>query len=208
MPVPRPKFVIVDTNCYIRLLFSPLRPILGSTLGGRRLMTLTDLASECGASTGAAAGHPWLLDQSIQAELAANRLKLRQPKSGQVEAWAKHFRQSGNKLLREHCLAAGLSIVRELSLADARCLAAAEVTKSLLATDEWPLTLVAKELSDVEQVLTSVDVVRQMETDLKISRAQRIAIVSGWLRDGQNLPRDWQSRYLVLFGEEPPDAQT
>jgi len=48
----QPKLVIVDTNCYVRLYYSPLRPILGQVVGGYPLtsgttcrMTPSDLLS-------------------------------------------------------------------------------------------------------------------------------------------------------------------
>jgi hypothetical protein len=53
----QPKLVIVDTNCYVRLYFSPLRPILGQVVGGYHLVTLG--GAPCLAAGGRRpAGHP------------------------------------------------------------------------------------------------------------------------------------------------------
>lgn len=65
----KPTIVVVDTNCFIRLLFSPLRPVLGATFGGYQLMTLADLVAECGPGTEVAERHAWLLEPDVQAEL-------------------------------------------------------------------------------------------------------------------------------------------
>ncbi|MFM8821929.1 MAG: hypothetical protein ACKOD8_00975, partial [Limnohabitans sp.] len=73
MPSPTsPIIVVVDTNCFIRLLFSPLRPVLGATFSGHKLMTLIKLAKECGPGTAVAERNPWLLEASVQQELRAS----------------------------------------------------------------------------------------------------------------------------------------
>ncbi|MFZ5508883.1 MAG: hypothetical protein ACOZCP_02395, partial [Pseudomonadota bacterium] len=42
----KPRFVFVDTNCFIRLYGSPVLPLLGQDVGGYRLLTLQSLAEE------------------------------------------------------------------------------------------------------------------------------------------------------------------
>ena len=111
-------------------------------------------------------------------------------------------------MLRKHCLDKSLDKVRELSTADAKALAAAQVLQGALATDEWPLGFVAERASDVEQVFTSVDVLHLMEGDGKIAGAQRVEVVSSWVQHGEKLPLNWRDRYRALFGEEPPNAQS
>lgn len=207
MPAAKPTIVVVDTNCYIRLLFSPLRPVLGETFAGHMLMTLMELAEECGPGTEVAERHPWLLDVAVQQELQASCLKVRDPKKSQIVAGIKYFRREGNSLLRRHCLANRLDKVRELSSADCRALATAQVLGARLATDEWPLALVAGEISDVPAVLTSIAVIHMMELDGKISREQRVAVVSSWVKHGEKLPGAWHMQYRHLFQEEPPDGQ-
>ena len=120
---------------------------------------------------------------------------------------AKQFRSNGNSHLRKHCEAKKLKKIRELSRADVNALAAAQVLGGPLATDEWPLTMIAEVQSDVPVVLTSVAIVHLMEKDGKISREQRIEVVASWVKHGEKLPDNWQDQYKELFGEEPPDGQ-
>lgn len=207
MPPP-PTFLVVDTNCFIRLLFSPLRPVLGSTVAGYKLVTLAELADEVGPGTEVAERHPWLLEAAVQKELAGNCLKLREPKKSTMHGEAKWLRTEGNTLLRKYCVDKNLDKVRELSAADAKALAAAQVVKGHLATDEWPLAFVAERASDVTTVLTSVAVVNLMEKDGKITREQRIETVTSWLKTGEKLPQHWAQQYRDFFGEEPPDGQS
>lgn len=203
-----PNLVVVDTNCFIRLLFSPLRPVLGSTFAGYKLITLAELKEEVGPGTEVADRNPWLLNQDVQRELANNCLKVREPKKSDILKWAKHFRKEGNSLLHKYCLTKKLEKIRELSLPDAKALATAQVMAGLLATDEWPLTYVAQEASDVPNVLTSVSVVHLMEQEGKISRQQRIDVVVGWLKNGEKLLQQWPQQYKELFKEEPPSGQS
>lgn len=200
--------VVVDTNCFIRLLFSPLRPVLGATFGGYQLMTLADLAAECGPGTEVVERHPWLLEPGMQAELAKNCLKLREPKKTDMGNLARRFRPNGNSQRRKYCEAKKLKKIRELSRADVHALAAAQVLGGPLATDEWPLTMVAKEQSDVPLVLTSVAIAHLMEKDGKISREQRTEVVAPWVKHGEKLPDNWRDQYKTLFAEEPPNGQT
>jgi hypothetical protein len=207
MPPP-PTYLVVDTNCFIRLLFSPLRPVLGSTFAGYKLVTLTELANEVGPGTEVVERNPWLLDPAVQTELAGNCLKFREPKKSAMFSEAKRLRSEGNTLLRKYCTDKKLDKVRELSAADAKALAAAQTVGGLLATDEWPLAFVAERASDVPAVLTSVAVVHLMEKDGKITREQRIEVVTGWVKSGEKLPQHWANQYKELFGEEPPDGQS
>lgn len=205
---PAQTFVVVDTNCFIRLLFSPLRPVLGSTIAGHKFLSLIELAREVGPGTAVAERYPWLLDPAVQVELAGNCLKFREPKKTSIFNEANRLRTEGNSLLRKYCLAKNLDKVRELSSTDARALAAAQVMGCLLATDEWPLAFVAERASDVPVPLTSVAIVHLMEKDAKITREQRIEAVSGWLKNDERLPSLWVKQYKELFYEEPPDSQS
>jgi hypothetical protein len=47
-----------------------------------------------------------------------------------------------------------------------------------------------------------------MESDGKVTKAQRIEVVSTWIKHGENLPAGWQETYKQLFGEAPPDGQS
>ncbi|MFY3384712.1 hypothetical protein [Paracidovorax sp. MALMAid1276] len=207
MPAKKPTIVVVDTNCFIRLMFSPLRPVLGSVVGGYQLMTLANLAKECGPGTEVVERNPWLLAPEVQEELTKNCLSFREPKTSDVRKWAKTFLERGNPLLRAHCIAKNLDNIRELSRADVTALAAAQVLGSPLATDEWPLTWAAERVSDVEVLLTSVALIHLMEKDGKITREQRVDIVTTWVKHGEKLPANWRAQYRELFQDEPPDGQ-
>lgn len=143
MPASKPRLLIVDTNCYVRLYMSPVRPLLGSVVGGFKLMTLTELKLESSLRSNVRERFPWMGAADIQADLDGACLKLREPKKGKIEQLARLTRTSGIGILATHCASQGIQLVRELSLTDARALAAADVLDASLATDEWPLRHVA-----------------------------------------------------------------
>lgn len=39
-------FLLIDTNAFLRLYFSPVLPLLGEVIGGYKLMTLESLVGE------------------------------------------------------------------------------------------------------------------------------------------------------------------
>ncbi len=203
----KPILLVVDTNCFIRLLFSSVRPILGSVIAGHRLVSLNDLAKECSVESEVTRRHPWLLDSTIQEELSQNCLRLREPKSSAVRQWATRMREQGNRLLREECHRRQLKATRELSWTDVCALATAQVVGGALATDEWPLRWAAERVSDVEAVFSSLGILHLMEIDKKIGRSERVATVSGWMLQGEHLPNSWRAEYLQLFGESPPPSR-
>lgn len=205
--MPTDKLVVVDTNCFVRLLFSPLRPILGSTFNGHRLMTILELVGELAPGTDVVERNPWLLEAAVQKELANNCLKLREPKKSAVLKEAKRLRSEGNTLLRKYCTDNHLDKVRELSAADSKALATAQVIGGVLATDDWPLVFVAERATDVSSVLSSVALVHLMEADSKITSKQRIDVVAGWVKSKEALPQNWAHQYKQLFGQKPPDSQ-
>lgn len=207
MSAKKPTIVVVDTCCFIRLMFSPLRPLLGSAIGGYQLMTLANLAKECGPGTEVVERNPWLLAPDVQDELTKNCLKFREPKTSEVRKWAKTFLERGNSLLRTHCIAQKMDLIRELSRADVYALAAAQVLDVPLATDEWPLTWAAERVSDVEVILTSVALLHIMEKSGKITREQRVNIAATWVKQDEKLPANWRNQYKELFQDEPPDGQ-
>jgi hypothetical protein len=207
MPVT-PKLVIVDTNCYVRLYQSSVRPILNSVVGGYRLMTLTELRLEADMNSDVVARNPGMSAADIQAELTKACLKLREPKKESVRTGAKLMRKQGDEFLAKYCAEHKTDKVRSLSLADSRALSAVDVLGAALATDEWPLTEVAKTLSPDLELFTSVGLLFLMEKSGTLSAAQRHDTVRSWCVTGELLPRDWQDEYRALFGCEPPNAQS
>ena len=206
-----PKIVVVDTNCYVRLLHSPLRPLLGKVVSGFKLMTTVDLAAETLGKSGLGSRQAWLASPEIQAELAGATLKFREPKSSRMAEEADTFRRIGNALLRKDCEAKGI-LVRTLSIVDARAWAAAALLNGVLATDEWPLRLATSRV-DVDDegnklsLLSTIDLVHLLEQAGSLSSAQRVALMRSWKLSGEALHREADDDYRRLFQEDPPDAQ-
>jgi hypothetical protein len=203
------RLVIVDTNCYVRLYYSKLRPILGSVVNGHRLVTLHELANESKGG-GLVERNGWLSAQDIQHDIQSAVFPLSDEQQAEYTGLAKEFRQMGDHVLHEHCKARNISL-RYLSLADAKALAVAADFNAILATDEWPLRLVSTkvELDDGKQpqLFSSLDLLQLLEIGQKITRDERAGIVKEWLRAGEHLLTSWRADYQVLFNEAPPTAQ-
>lgn len=210
MPASKPRLLIVDTNCYVRLYMSPVRPLLGSVVGGFKLMTLTELKLESSLRSNVRERFPWMGAADIQADLDGACLKLREPKKGKIEQFARLTRTTGNGLLAAHCAAQSIPLIRELSLTDARALAAADVLDASLSTDEWPLRHVATAMGmgDHGQLFSSVELLHMLEAAGSLGRDERIQTVRAWIQQADALQRGWQARYAELFGEAPPDGQS
>jgi hypothetical protein len=206
----QPKLVIVDTNCYVRLYYSDLRPILGSVVSGHRLVTLSELANEVREGTAVVERNPWLSASDIQQDIRGAVLEVAAAKRAEYLELAKEFLEIGDQVLQSYCYGKGI-IVRELSLADAIAIAIATDLDAVLATDEWPLRLVAGsvEMDDGKrtQLFSSLDLLQLLESEQKISPDDRIAIVKGWVRAGEHLLGSWREDYKRLFGGTPPTAQ-
>lgn len=208
MPAKRPKLVVVDTNCYVRLYLSPVRPILGSTFGGYKLMTLSELKLESGPGTRLSEAYPFLAAEDIQRELDAACLRIREPKKSRIDKLLTSMMKRGNRFLAQHYVDAKLLVLREISAADARALASAEVLDASLATDEWPLAFAAKKLGFPEsELLDTLDVLSLMEKSGGITADERRETVRTWGGYGEELPHAWAKKYRNLFGEPLPTGQ-
>lgn len=207
MPAKPPKLLIVDTNCYVRLYLSPVRPILGSIFGGYKLVTLTELHIESGAGTRVSTQYPFLQTEEIQNELKQACLTIREPKKSRIEKGIPAVQRMGNRHLSVYCKATNRKEVRELSRADTRLYVTADELDAGLATDEWPLRLVASRLGTGEHLFDTLDLLRLMETSLAITPDQRRETVRLWRLYGEHLPDGWETRYGEFFGEPPPDGQ-
>lgn len=201
-----PKKIIIDTNCYIRLYCSQVRPILGYEFGGYQLFTITELKLETDLNTDVIARNPWMANVDIQAELKSACLKLREPKKSNIAVVANTTRKLGNLLLQKYCKDQNTERLRTLSAADCAALATADVLDACLATDEWPLRLVA-ENTEIE-LFTSVGILHLMEYAKSLTKQGRIETVRSWCLNNEALHRDWKKEYRQLFGDEPPDAQS
>jgi predicted nucleic acid-binding protein len=206
MPKVKKKIIIVDTNCYIWLYCSPVRPIMGHEFGGYQLFTITELKLETDLNSDVIARNPWMANVDIQTELASACLKLREPKKSNIANVANTTRKVGNLLLQKYCKAQNTERLRTLSSADCAALATADVLDVCLATDEWPLRLVAESVGVT--LFTSVGILRLMESAGSLTIETRIETVRSWCLTNEALHRDWKTEYREFFGDEPPDAQS
>lgn len=210
MPAPAPKLVIVDTNCLVRIYFSPLRPILGQVVSGYELKTLPELANELKALAGRG-DLAWLGDQVIQNEVDGALLVLSRAQKKIVYQDAPEIRRYGDAELLKYCTSKGLQPIRSLSMCDAKALAASLELTAALATDEWPLRRVAEDYDYDDgtpvELLSSVELLQLLEAQGLLSREDRIKTYADWLKDGTRLLHGSGERYQELFGEGPPTAQ-
>jgi len=207
-PIP----IVVDTNCYVRLLFWPQRPLMGRVISTYQLLTTVELTKETVFSSGLHARHPWLAEPSILAELKAATLKFSARTQERIDKEATGFRKSGNSRLHALCGAEKID-TRILSMVDAQAWATAVRLKGILATDEWPLRYAAKGI-DIDddgnklQVFSTLDVVHLLETGGQMQSCQRKDLMRAWRVAGENLHSEADRDYKQLFGDDPPHAQT
>lgn len=204
------KLVLVDTNCLVRIYFSPLRPILGRPVAGFELKTLDGLAKEL-KNLAKRADLAWLSDQVILKEVDAATVPLTKLQRDAINQDAQHIQKVGNAVLYKDFQDRKFRAPRALSLADAKALAACLELDAALATDEWPLRLVS-ELYDYDNgkpvaLLSSVELIELLEREGLISREVRVKTYSDWLKNGTSLLRESPEIYFRLFNEAPPTAQ-
>lgn len=206
------KIVIVDTNCFVRLYFSELRPMLGVEVSGHTLMTIKELANETTGNTGLTVRLPWLANADVQADLNSAILQLAKDEDDQYDDDADYYRTAGDVYLERYCKAKSLSAIRQLSMADAKALAIALDRGYILATDEWPL----REFSQVVEpddegsritMMSSLQLLKLFLDDGKMGLDQVRTTVRGWIQNDERLLSGWTNDYRTLFGESPPDAQ-
>lgn len=210
MATKSPRFVLVDTNCFLRLYQSPVLPLLGQDVNGCRLLTLDVLVSEFLDNGRLVADYPWVAENPKRADLDNARLKLKGPTKTIVEKQKKELAPYARAYLADYCNKRGISPARTLSVADLELLATAVALKAVLATDEWPLSAVVKELMAAPDdynigLFSSLDVLSLLERSGLLSAEDRRGTVDAWIRGREQLPRDWRTDYERLF-EESTDA--
>jgi hypothetical protein len=206
------RLLLVDTNCFLRIYHSPLRPFLGTCVGEYEICTLVCLVDEVQASSRLSHEYAWvqedLKNEAVQGVLPAA-----------TEAGAKDIADEirtlktyANRLLEKHCLGKGIK-VRALSLRDLELLATAVYYGAVIATDEWPLAFVVDDLTVDEddnyviESITSLHVLHILEGDGRLTSDERRDTVRSWLRESEKLPRDWAAIYRELFKEAAPTIQ-
>ena len=205
-----PQLLVVDTNAYLRLFHSSVRPLLGVEMDGYKLVVTRDLVDEFYGSTRLQEIYGWAANSPYKEELEAAVLKLDPPVAAVIAADAVIYRQSGDAVLEDFCNARGLEPVRTLSRQDATLLATVLELGAALVTDEWPLKHVADaveadENGNVLKTLTSLDVLSHCEKCGKMTREERVDTVKSWMRNG-DLPFQFFATYETAFGERAPSV--
>lgn len=212
-PIAGPmRILLVDTNCFVRLYCSPLRPLLGRKVMAHRLMTLRELADETRQRSGLTLRHPWLQLPDIQNDLSSAILTLTAEEDDRYEEDALYYRREADDFLSRLCRARGLAALRELSHADAKALAVALDRGYALATDEWPLREFSQFVEPDDhgerlRLYSSLEVLKLfLEAGLMDAPTIR-ATVRQWVLSSERLPLEWRDEYRRLFGTKAPDAQ-
>lgn len=204
------RLVLVDTNCLIRVYFSPLRPIFDNPVAGFELKTLEGLAKELKLK---AEGNEfaWLGEKAILDDVDTAIVQLTREQRRVITLDAGGIVKAGNAALYAYFNEKQLKVRRTLSFPDAQVLAACLELNAILATDEWPLRHVAKfyDYDDGEPVelFSSVELIELFEREKLITRDERIKTYSDWLKDGTAMLRESTEIYFRLFKEAPPSAQ-
>jgi hypothetical protein len=206
------EIIIVDTNCFVRLYFSNLRPLLGVEVAGHKLVTIKELANETTSKSGLNIRHPWLAGADIQTELNAAILELSDFDDQQYDQDAEYYRIQGDEFLARLCKERNLLEPRQLSTADAKALAIALACGYSLATDEWPLREFSQFVEPDENgkcitILSSLDLLKLFQSSDQMSMDLIRSTVRGWILSDERLPYKWAARYQDLFNEPPPNAQ-
>jgi predicted nucleic acid-binding protein len=210
MPVSD-KIIIVDTNCLVRLYFSPLRPILNRSVAGYQFRTLKELSDEI-VKLSAGSRHAWLSEAAIQADVLTAHVALSHSQAASVNTHVRTVRRAGDQMLRRHCVDTNRKVMRSLSLADARALTTAIEVGAALATDDWPLRHVARRIDcdddgNSTELFSTVELIYLIELEGLIDRATRISTMAAWKRSGEVLNPEAEETYRALFQEDPPSGQ-
>ncbi|MBP0633483.1 MULTISPECIES: hypothetical protein [unclassified Cupriavidus] len=206
------RFLLVDTNCFLRIYQTSLRPILGADVGGFRIRTLTDLVDEFRQGKRLQDEYAWA-NGDIDAAVAAGAvLALNDDELKAVLEECQLVKRFGNALLENYCTQRLAPIpVRSLSTNDATLIATALVLNAVIATDEWPMTHVVQDLIQEDErnveIWNSFDLLHLLERAGCISAEDRYETVKSWIRYGEALPHNWETQYRRLFNEPAPKLQ-
>lgn len=211
MTVDPNKPILVDTNCLIRVYFSPLRPVFSRPAAGYELKTLQELANELQNIAKRRDEFAWLDTKTIQDDVQSSVLALTAAQQQTIYDEAVDIQKDGNSFLRAYCDSKNID-VRKLSLPDAKVLAAALELKVALATDEWPLRYVVSVYKTHDdgtpiEMFSSVELIALLEEEGLLNKEERKQTYADWLKFGEKLLRESPQIYRTLFSEEPPSGQ-
>jgi hypothetical protein len=203
--------LVVDTNCFIRLLNGP-RPLIGAVLGEFRLVTIHELQQETMVRR-LVKEYPDLGQPQIQHELALGTLSFKRADQKKLDELADDLRAAGQTYLNAHCNAQKID-VRTLSRVDAKAWAAAMQLQGALATDEWPLRFAAELIGADDEgggkvkLYSSVSLLALLEQHGRITALERWNLMREWRVTNERLHREADAEYTELFGEVPPTGQS
>lgn len=198
------RFLLVDTNAFLRLYFSPVLPLLGEIVGGYKLLTLETLVDEFMQSDRLRNKYAWVARDPKLSDLTNARMKLRGPTKARVEKEKADLLPYARALIDAE-RRKGKNLTPP-SRQDIELLATAVVLKGGLATDEGALRFVAQDLmDDVDTyqiaLFSSLEVLHLLETNGRLTAEERRTTVDAWNRREELLPKNWRSDYERLFGE-------
>lgn len=203
------RFILVDTNCFIRLYCSPIVPLLQQKVGAYQLLTLKALIDEFFESPRLLQDYPWVAKEPKVSDLKNAALRVSGINVRLINEQKKELRPYADAFLAKYCADRKISPAKRLSSRDLELLAAAVVFRATVATDEWPLALVARDLMqdaddyDIE-LMNSIDILHLLEANGILEREIRIQTCDSWLRLKEKMPNNWQKQYQALFGEPAP----
>jgi len=205
------RFVLVDTNCFLRLYQSPVLPFLGRKLGQYHLVTLPFLIDEFLNSKNLRNKYAWLEKTVREEDLSNIAISLTEGVKREVDEIVDSHSTYVNDVIADYCSERKI-VERQLSPEDCELLATAIVLGAVIATDEWPMDVAIIDLLSVPEdrdnyrieIFTSVHILHLLESEHLISVAQRKATIKSWLQNDEKLRRDWRSVYQQLFGEPAP----
>ncbi len=202
--------LVVDTNCFIRLLDGP-RPLLGRVLGEHKLVTTSALLGEATKSKSLLEKYPALKDARICRELEAATLKFSTKDQALLRELTEDLREGGQALLTQHCADQKIAL-RRLSLTDAAAWAVAMHVGGALATDEWPLRHVAELLSDdagnTVPLFSSIGLLHLLRQADQLTPDECWNMMRQWRIEDERLHREADQEYKQLFGVTAPNAQS
>lgn len=212
MNVAKARFILVDTNCFIRLYCSPIVPLLQQQVGDYQLLTLKGLIDEFFESPRLLKEYPWVSKEPKVSDLKNAALIVRGINARLINEQKKELRPYADSFLAKYCKDRNIVPAKRLSSRDLELLASAVVLRAIVATDEWPLGLVIRDLmqdpDDYEiELMTSLDILHLLEKNGKLARDIRIQTCDSWIRLGEKMPTDWRKQYKALFGEPAPVTQ-
>lgn len=204
-----PRLVLIDTNCFLRLYHSPVRPFMGEVIGNYKLMTLQSLIDEFYQSKRLQEIYAWATADIKAEDVGKIALQLTQQEESEVRQEYDLHEVYVQDVIQRHCLAQNTT-VRSLSKRDLNLLATSIAKSAIIATDEWPLRLAIEDLISEEDeyeiaVISSLDILHLLEENKRLKPEERRETIISWIRYDEKLPRGWKRHYKQLFSESAPE---